>query len=204
MPSVLEQQLAWVRAVMSYLGVSANELARRAGVSPSTVQRPLSDPSWPHAMSAKTISAIATIAGVQPLEFPGRVGGVSEPEAVPFQYAANEDAIGSNVDRAVRELCRGRNGREPWVIRSHALELSGLLPGDIVIVDMNLQPQPKDIVCAQLYEWSQTKAETVFRLYEPPYLLTNSMRLGIQKPIPVDGQSVIIRGVVDGLFRRRN
>jgi hypothetical protein len=199
-----DEQVAWIKAVQVYLGVSLTELARRAKIAPSTLQRPINDPDWDSLLSDRTLAAVAEVAGLRPFEFPSRPGaGFGEPEAVPYQYEDMGSALDSNVDRAVRELTRGRNGRDPWVIQSHALELAGLLPGDIVIVDLNLQPKPKDVVCAQLYDWSGTKAETVFRIYEPPYLLTNSLRFGTQKPVPVDGREVVIKGVVDGLFRRR-
>lgn len=198
-----DQQLAWLRAVMAYLGVSANELATRAGIAPSTIQRPLTDPEWPHALSGRTLAKIAEIAGLQVFEFPARSGGsgLGEPEAVPFQYGEEKDAIASNVDRAVRQLCQGRSGRDPWVMRSRVLEMSGIMPGDILIIDMNLQPRPKDVVCAQIYMWQLMKAETVFRIYEPPYLMTNSGTTS--KPVPVDDQDVVIKGVLDGLVRPR-
>ncbi len=198
-----DEQIAWIKAVQAYLGVSLTELARRARIAPSTLQRPINDPAWNGLMSDRTLAAVGTAANLRVMEFPSRPTGLGEPEAAPFAFNQNGDAIDQNVDRAVRELIRGRNGRDPWVIKSHALELSGIIPGDIVIVDMNLQPKPKDVVCAQLFDWSRRTAETVFRIYEPPYLLTNSLRIGTQKPIPVDGQDVVIRGVVDGLFRRR-
>lgn len=201
-----EEQLRWVRAVMAHLGnISANDLARRAGFAPSTLQRPLNDPDWPHALSSATMAKIAMLAGLKPLEYPAKTGapGFGEPEGVPFEFDTSADAIASNVDRAVRELVRGRNGRDAWVAQSHALELSGILPGDILIVDMNLQPRPKDIVCAQVYQWSHMKADTIFRIYEPPYLLTNSVRYGSQRPLLVNDEDVVIRGVVDGMIRRR-
>lgn len=203
MVSPKDQQLAWVRAVMAYLGVSANELAGRAGIAPSTIQRPLTDPEWPNALSGKTMAKIGEAAGLQPFEFPARSGGsgFGEPEAVPFQFDQEKDAIGSNLDRAVRELTRGRNGRDAWVMRSRVLEMSGIMPGDILIMDMNLQPRPKDVVCAQIYQWQMMKAETVFRIYEPPYLLTNSGTTS--KPVAVDDQDVVIKGVLDGLIRPR-
>jgi lambda repressor-like predicted transcriptional regulator len=198
-----DEQAAWIRAVQAHLGVSLTELARRAKIAPSTLQRPINDPQWDGLLSDRTLAAVAEVAGLRPFEFPARQTGFGEVEAVPFQFDPKADAIDGNIDRAVRELTRGRNGRDAWVIQSDALERSGLLPGDIVIVDLNIQPKARDIVCAQLYDWSRSKAETVFRLYEPPYLLTDSLRARPQKPVPVDGQDVVIRGVVDGLLRRR-
>ena len=204
MDPVKKEQIEWVRAVMSYLGVpSANQLAEMAGVNPANIQRPLS-PNYKGKFGVATIARIAAAANLRPMEFPSRPAGLGEPEAAQFTFDGAQDAIDSNIDRAVRELTRGRNGRDPWIMKSYALEMSGVLPGDILIVDMNLQPKPKDIVCAQIYSRGGREAETVFRVYEPPYLMMNSLRYGIQKPIPVDGEDVVIRGVVDGMFRRRH
>lgn len=204
MNETLDQQLDWVRADMKHLGVTANGLATRAGFRASTIQKPLNDPDWPHALSGTTLAKIARVAGVKPMEFPNRPTGSGEAEATAFVFGEVSDAIGSNIDRAVRELTRGRAGRDPWVLHSYALESSGYLPGDILIIDRNITPAPKDVVCAELYQWTGSKAETVFRLYEPPYLLTNSVRVGIQKPLLVDNDHVVIKGVVDGLVRPRH
>lgn len=203
MDPVKKEQIEWVRAVMGYLGVpSANQLAELAGVNPANIQRPLSA-NFKGKFGAATIARIAAAANLRPMEFPSRPAGLDEPEAAPYVFAADQDAIESNFDRAIRELTRGRNGREPWTMRSYALEMSGVLPNDVLIVDLNLQPKPKDIVCAHIFG-RNGGAETVFRIYEPPYLMTNSMRYGIQKPVPVDGADVVIQGVVDGIFRRRH
>lgn len=201
MSDVKDEQVRWVRAVMAHLGgLSANELAKRAGFSASTLQRPLNDPSWPHAMSATTLAKIADAAGLKPMEYPSR-GGFGEIEAEPFVFEET-DAIGQNFDRAVRELTRGRNGRDAWTMRSRALENAGVLPGDVMIVDQNMTAMPKDLVCAQVYDWPRMQAETVFRVYEPPFLLTASSQ-GTTRPLMVDGDKIVIRGVVDAVLRRR-
>lgn len=197
-----DTQLAWVRAILAHLGVSATELARRAKIAPSTLQRPLNDPDWAGMLSGRTMSAIADIAGLRPLEFPVRGRGAAEPEATPYIYDQARDAA-DNFDRSVRELCQGRAGRDPWVMKSYALELSGVLPGDVMIVDLNIQPAPEDVVCAQIYDWAGSKSETVFRLFDPPYLVTNSVRAGREKPMAVDNSSVVIKGVVTTILRNR-
>lgn len=197
-----EEQVAWVRAVLAYLGVTATQLARKAGIAPSTLHRPLNEPDWNGLLSGRTLEAIADVSGLRPYEYPARMRGMVEPEAQPFTFDDSKDAA-DNIDRAVRELTRGRNGRDPWVMKSFALELAGVMPGDIMIVDMNLQPRPHDIVCAQIYDWSGSKAETVFRVYEPPFLVAHSVRTGPEKPLTVDDTSVIIKGVVATILRNR-
>lgn len=203
MDPLKKQQIDWVKAVMAHLGVkSANQLAELAGTNPANIQRPLSE-NFKGKFGLDTLAKIAQAANLQVMQFPNRPPGLAESEAAPFVYDQDGDAIGSNLDRAVRELCRGRNGRDPWVLRSYALEQSGVLPGDVAIVDMNIQPRPKDIVCAQIYNWSTMQAETVFRVYEPPFLLSNSVRYGTTRPLMVDGHDIVIRGVVDTLVRPR-
>lgn len=203
MADTKQDQLDWVRAVMAHLGLTTyNALAVRAKVDPSLIQKPFNK-NYKGKFGTDTLGKIAAAAGLRVMEWPDRPGGLAEAEAIPFEYDQSGDAIAQNVDRAVRELTRGRNGRDAWQIQGHALELSGYVPGDIVIVDLNMTPRPKDVVCAQVYDWPNRRAETVFRVYDPPFLLTNSIRFGPQKPLLVDDERVSIRGVVDGLFRRR-
>lgn len=201
---VKKEQIDWVRAVMAHLGLtSANQLAERAGINPANIQRPLSE-NFKGKFGVNTIAAIARAANLRPMEFPNPGIGFPETEAVPFVYGEHSDAIASNIDRAVRELTRGRNGRDAWVIKSRAVQASGFLPGDIAIVDLNLSPAAQDVVCAQIYNWSSMRSETVFRVYQPPYLMTNSLRFdGVDKPLLVDGQNIVIKGVVDGMVRAR-
>lgn len=198
-----DEQVAWINAVREYLGVSLTELARRAKIAPSTLQRPVNDPAYNGMISGRTMAAVADVAGLRPLEYPSRMRGLAEADAIPFSYDDRNDAA-DNLNRAVRELVKGRNGRDAWVMKSYALELAGVMPGDVMIVDMNVTPRARDIVCAQIYDWSGMKSETVFRLYEAPYLLTHSLRANVERPVAVDNATVIIKGVVDVVLRARS
>ena len=198
MSEVKDEQIAWVRAVMAHLGLtSANQLAQRADVDPSLIQKPL-NPNYKGKFGVETLAKIGKAANLRPMEFPG---GFSDVEAEPFVFEET-DAISQNFDRAVRELTRGRNGRDAWTARSTALVNEGIRPGDVMIVDQNMSAQPKDVVCAQIYDWPSMRAETVFRVYEPPFLLTASSQ-GTTRPLMVDGDKILIRGVVDAVLRRR-
>ncbi len=201
MTSVKDEQVSWLRAVVAHTGLTATQLARRAKLAPSTIHRPLNEPDFASLLSARSIAAIAETAGLKPMEFPARARGMSEADAVPYEYGESENAI-DNFDRAVRALCAGRNGRDAWVMKSHALDASGVLPGDVLIMDMNRQAKAQDIVCAQIYDWSRRRAETVFRIYDAPYLVTHSVR-GMEKPVLVDNDNVAIKGVVENILRSR-
>lgn len=191
------EQLEWIRALCRHLGISASELARRARLRPSTLNRPLNDPDFTGMLSGRSIAAIAEAAGVRPLEFPGRPRGFSDNEAIVFDHG-NSDV---RTSRAVRELIAGRNGLDAWTVRTRALDREGIMPGDIMIVNLNRRPDAGDIVCAQVYDWAGQKAETVFRVYEPPFLLVHSASMPLQKPLMVDDENVVIRGSVDATLR---
>lgn len=198
-----DEQISWVKAVLAHTGLNPHQLASKAGITSSTLHRFLSSPDYDGMLSGRTLAALATAAGLQPMEFPGRGRGMNEGEAEPFQYATRPDAI-DNFNRAVRELCGGCNGRDPWVMRSYALELAGIIPGDVMIVDLNRMAKPLDVVCAQVYDWSGSRTETVFRVFDPPFLLPRSLRQANEKPIMVDGANVVIKGVVENVLRARN
>jgi hypothetical protein len=53
---------------------------------------------------------------------------------------------------ALRSLIGDRNGIEPWLLHTRALELEGFMPGDIVLVDLNASPKPGDAVYATVRE----------------------------------------------------
>jgi hypothetical protein len=69
-----------------------------------------------------------------------------------------------------------------------------------VLVDLNATPKPGDAVCAQVYDWKRMKAETVMRIFEkaPPIeiLLTKSLDPNLQEPLVVDGERVVVKGVI--------
>jgi transcriptional regulator with XRE-family HTH domain len=201
-----EETKTWVKAVLTHLRVKPTELARRIGKAPSTINRFLNDPGAEHNLSDETIFAIAEVSGLSPLEYPSsprRAPGFYEPEAQAFD--AGSGSGDTLVDDAVRNLVHGRNAVDPWILRSRAVETVGYLPGDILIVDMNERPRPRDLVCAQVFDWAGGKAETVFRLYEPPYLIAATGDARLLKPFVVDDDVVIIRGVVISSLRpRRN
>jgi hypothetical protein len=90
-----------------------------------------------------------------------------------------------------------------WEIRGRALDLAGLLPGDVVAVDPGRSAlKTGDVVCAQIYDWQKGSATTVFRIYEPPYLVALSTDPQHRKPVLVDGDQVLLKGRVVASFRQ--
>lgn len=192
----------WVRALADHTGLAPSALGKRAGMSGTTVTRFLAsdDDSM---LSTDKIAMLAKYAGVRPHEYPNRRGGFSEAEAEPYREPEVLNAIDGSA-RAIRELCMGRNGRDPWTIRTAVLDLAGILPGDVVIVDLAKQAKSGDLVCAQVYDWRADRAETIMRMYDPPFLVSQSHTLPSTKPLMVDDDAVVIKGVIDAVIRIRN
>lgn len=186
----------WIRAVARYMNLSLSDLALRSGLAASTVTRYVNDGSGRVGITKKTLDAISDFSGVPQHLMPGerRISSLSEPEASPLEGA--DQPHPEWVKHALAELREGRNAVDPWIMKSWALDLVGVLPGDILVVDLNQRPRAGDIVCAQLTDWTTNTVETVFRRYDPPFLTSHSSKLGPQKPEVVDDDRVTVRGVV--------
>jgi len=86
-------------------------------------------------------------------------------------------------------------------MKGWALELMGVLPGDILIIDETKQAKVGDIVFAKVLDWGHGTGEAVFRLYQPPYIISYSSRTGPQKPLAVDEDIVSLKGVCTAVLR---
>lgn len=197
---VAEQQRAYLRHVVSETGRSLTQIAADIDSPPSTLTRFVNKkPGAPRMLSTATMERVAEKTGialpVSETPAPGKAARRSSrgfrDEGEPFKHADNP-----GIARAVKALTDGRAAADPWTLRTRALELRGFLPGDTVIVDLGILPKPGDAVCAQVYDRTGFKAETVFRVYEPPYLLAASNDPAFRKPIHIDPEHVAIKGVL--------
>jgi hypothetical protein len=197
---VQERQREWLREIVRATGQKASQIAVKANVSDTTLTRLLNNPTYRHTLTQITIDRIKRTYGVPgPEEYAvqGRQGmpGFGEAERVVAQH--EPQALAHVIDT----LVGGRNARDVWRLKTEALTQAGYLAGDIVIVDLNAQAAPQDVVCAQVYNWNQGVAETVFRVYDPPFLVAAALDRTAYKPLLVDNDRVIIKGVVIESFR---
>ena len=180
----------WIERVLETKRWTAAELARRSGVSPSTISRAINGEKFTNTIATLSkISAAAKIA--LPPQLVGEGAGFAEAEAEPYTGDTSADVQQSDtVDR--------------WQLRSRALEAVGCLPGDIVLVSRTASPRDGDIVHAQIYDMTGG-AETVFRFYERPYITTRTSDPAHHRtPELVDDKRVVIMGVVTKLVRQRS
>lgn len=104
----------------------------------------------------------------------------------------------------VSAIMRGRTSMEAWRLKTMALEGVGYLPGDVLFVRFLTEgegPKPQDAVAATLVDHQHGSAETVWRVYDPPFLVGASNDRTAYKPVLVDGDRVRIVGVVEESYR---
>ncbi|MDE2579986.1 MAG: hypothetical protein KGL46_14375, partial [Hyphomicrobiales bacterium] len=92
-----------------------------------------------------------------------------------------------------------------WRIENRALELAGYIPGDIVLIDQAAAARDGDTVIAQIYDFDIGDARTRIRRYDGVYLTTATMDAALaERPLPVDGERVVIVGRIVRMFRNRS
>jgi SOS-response transcriptional repressor LexA len=193
------EQQEWVRYVAKVMNLTPTGVARAAGLSPSTLNKLLNDPSHDKLLTTRTLQKITDVSGIPPMQLPTTDKiGFAEQEAIPFIYDSSRD---ERLQMAIRNMLGNSPRRTAWQIKSYSLDLEGIMPGDIVIVDQGLSASNGKPVCAQIYNNAVGAAQTVFRLYRQPYLMAHSSK-EIETPVLVDGSNVKIMGTVDGLLRQ--
>ena len=186
----------YVRLVLDRTGMKATPLAKELGIAASTLTRLLTEPDDSTVtLHARTLSKLEEYSGI-PFTSGGEQSGVGvgrgfREEAVPY------DAKGADptLSAALKALISGRRA-VPWTVRTRSLEGLGVLPGDIVIVDLGARAQPGNTVCAEVHDARRGTAETVLRVYEPPFLFAASFDEALRRPLYVDDNNVTIKGVV--------
>ena len=187
----------YLHDVVKKTGIKPTPLAGEIGVSASTLTRVYgAGPDATATLRATTLAKLQTISGIP--------APVDEAGYTPAPTASNgrQDAVRFTPDpeqvdliAALQALIGRRRNTEIWRISSRALECAGFMPGDVVIVDMDARPRAGDPVCADVHN-GQRGVGTVVRMFEPPYLVSSTFDPGLRKPLLVDEQSVIVRGVI--------
>lgn len=195
----------WIRAVARYMNLSLSDLALNSKLAASTVTRFMNDKTGRLTITDRTLEAISAYSGIPKNVLPGqrRLPGLGESEAVPYD-ATQDEQLPEWVLAAVNAQRGNRNGVEPWLMKSWALDMLGILPGDVVIIDKNRRPKAGDVVVAQLTDLATGKSEAVMRRFDPPFVMTASAKMGPAKPEQVDDERVVILGVECGVIRPRH
>lgn len=198
MTDLREQQMAWIENILSSSGLTLTDVARRAGLNPSTLTRFRARDDSGHTLTSRTVQKIEEATGVPAYEQrmrPRLAPSFNEAEAERFSFS---DATQDLMVEALRTVVARSNSVDLWVLKTPVLAAVGYNAGDIVLVDRDATPRPGDAVCAQRYDWRRGTAETVFRVFRTPYLLTAQASGDPGLPDIVDNENVVIMGVVVG------
>lgn len=195
-------QRGYVLKVLERTGWNQTELAKRAGLDPSTLSRFLTAAPGTQALRVSTINRIAQVSGIalqggSPLAA-APAEGMAEPEALPLTTGHATLAV------AMLEILRAGSGPvDAWQLQSRSLELAGYRAGDVLFVRLGAPPLKGDVVCAQVYDWLSNRTETVFRLFEPPYLIAATADVSLLRPLTLEDEKVVVKGVVLHTLRSR-
>ena len=124
-------------------------------------------------------------------------------EAVRFDPKKEDGGLAS----IVKAIIGGRIDVDAWRLKTMSLEGVGYLPGDIVFVQAlpdGQMPKPQDVVCAQVIDYTHGAAETVWRVFDPPFLVGAAHDRTAYKPLLVDGERVKVFGIVLESYRPHN
>jgi Helix-turn-helix. len=198
----------WIERILAAHGLSAGAAAKKAELAPTTLTRFLNGQTTALPSTTTILKLSKTFNAVPPaLGGNGGSGGEFQaPVATPQMrhYVAESELVSYQPQKGQADadtqllavLAPGRRNAHVFELHSRALDQLGYLPGDLVIVDLGATPEAGAVVCAQIYEWQQVRADTVMRVYEPPYLVGHSSDPRYRRPEFVDNRRVVIKGVV--------
>ncbi len=191
---------AWFNRVLATKGWTPHHLAKVAQVSQATISRAL-DADADYVTSTKTIEKIVRATGISAPTGIGMTGnavtvgpgGLAEPEAIYIEDAGSELApLEVSGPQAI------------WQLKSRGIELAGYHFDDFLLVDPAVQPMLRDAICVQIYDLKSGRAETVFRIFDPPFAITETADPAARrKPVTIDHERASIWGVVVKSLRVR-
>jgi hypothetical protein len=190
--ALLDRQREWLQKIIELTGHKPSQIALRSHVSDTTLTRFLNNPAHAHSLSQTTIDQIKLAYGIPgPEEFAGR--GV-----MLGLYEADEINDLSHVAQGLP--ANGSNSRRAWRLKTEALAAVGYLPGDILIVDINVTALPHDVVAiSQVMEHGNPVIK--FRVFNPPYLMAAPLERVTLKPMLLDNERITMIGPVVESYR---
>ncbi|MEY9718811.1 helix-turn-helix domain-containing protein [Sinorhizobium fredii] len=196
MTNLREQQLAWLEHISNSSGLTLTEIARAAGLTPSTLTRFRANDKFGHSLTAKTVKKIEDATRVPAYESRSRPKVVSVSEGEAATYVADDPTNPIHV--ALNGIVKQSNHLDLWELKTGSLAAVGYSKGMVVIVDRKATPRNGDAVCAQKFDYRRGTAEVIFRVWRTPYLLTAAVDDEPGQPEIVDNENVAIAGVIIG------
>lgn len=205
----------WFKARQKKVGVTAEDIAQRMGRNRSAVSHIY---NGDRRMSLEWAQAFADVLQVSVDEVLARAGVIESQDGTPKRTTGQKPNGFEEADAApftpkpgqadqIATIARAMGGERPgvdvWQVKTNALELNGYMPGDFILVDTNQSEmcKPGDFAVAQVYNWQTGTAETVFRRFEPPVLVSACTDKSLRGVFVVDQNNVSIRGKIIASWR---
>jgi SOS-response transcriptional repressor LexA len=198
----------WFKQQQKLAGVTADQIADRIGRARSNVSHIYAGKQkmsleWAKAFAETLnvpLSDVLEHAGITSAETAKKVTpGFSEGDAA--AWAPSEDD--KRQAPTIADALGARPGVDIWRVKTNAMALQGLLPGDYMLVDTYQAERAKtgDVVIAQIYDNAKNRATTVLRRLELPVLVAASMEPDDHRVHVVDGVNVVVRGKIVASWR---
>ncbi|MGS4947405.1 helix-turn-helix transcriptional regulator [Meridianimarinicoccus sp. RP-17] len=199
----------WFKKQQKKAGVTTADIAKRLGRDRSVVSHIY---TGRQRMSLEWAKAFAETLEVPLDEVLKRAGALDEPRARELQpgFSDSDAAVwrGQETERrkaqsVTEALGLDRPGIDIWQVKSLAMSLQGLLPGDMMAVDQHAAEHVRagDTVIAQRYDHTLGVAVTLLRRFEPPVLVAASVAADDRRVHVVDGNNIVIRGKIVASWR---
>ena len=199
----------WFKQQQRKAGVTADEIAQKMGRTRSAVSHIYMGRQQ---MSLEWAKAFAEVLQVPLDEVLRRAGVADGPTAQALSPGFSDSDAAAWVPKpgegqrvkTLAEAFGARPGVDIWQVRTPAMGLQGLLPGDFILVDTHAaeRVRPGDLVVAQVYDNARGGATTILRRFEPPVLVAASTDPADQRIFVVDGNNVAIRGRITASWRQ--
>lgn len=186
----------WIKEILEREEISEYELAKRSGASKQSIGRARKGLG----INLENLRKIGSATVVPPPEglFPinmnaAHASGLADRGQPPLRI--------EDVAQLPTQMRPANTNQHCWRLRDRSLELPpySLKQGDLLLVDHMADRRPGMVVCAQIYDL-RGGAETEFRGYEPPYLVTATLDEKVKRP-PVHVESAAIWGPVIRVHR---
>jgi hypothetical protein len=179
-----------IKEIMARFLVEIGEIGEKAHLNPSTIYRWL-DPKKTNAPSSTSLRKIRAAFDLEAPRAQLRSTGLSERELAKYEGPP----LGEELK--YEDLNQTR-----FVLQSRALDMLGLMQGDIVLIDLKARPKSGDVAYVQIYS-PDGSAETKLRLLRGDFLYTRSFDPTIfEAPIYHDGDRVVLKGKLVRSLRR--
>jgi transcriptional regulator with XRE-family HTH domain len=200
--------LSHLKQLLARHGISQTDLARILGRDKSVITNLF---QGKRQLKADEAMLIATHIGVPVTQIlgikePPLYGQFNEPPLlIPFQHEPELNKKRSGVVKKDGKFYLEADEGSSYSPKTYALEarddsmtLAGILPGDIVISEMDRPCKPGQLVVAQHYHGRGAK--TILRTYDPPFLMPHSMSASF-KPLSLEKDEVRLVSPVLKLMR---